>query len=124
MSLKVTVSSMKSTRQTGGERILHGMNTHSPTPEVEAAMALWPVLLPFAQRSHGLSGPGAVLMERSSLLDPGDGEPVLNYIAAEDVPSGDDFRPLMLQYDPTRQLVLILGGGEAEELVFVLEQQD
>ena len=88
-------------------------------------MALWPVLLPFAQRSYELSGPGAVLMERSCLLDPHGGEPVMNYIAAEDVPAGDDFRPLMLQYDHTRQIVLILGGdGDAEELVLVLETQD
>ncbi|MCH2149045.1 MAG: hypothetical protein MK095_06380 [Phycisphaerales bacterium] len=100
------------------------MNTPSSTPEVEAAMALWPVLLPFAQQSHELSGPGAVLMERARLLEPeGDG-PVMNYIAAEDVPAGDDFRPLMLQYDPARQVVLILGGaGAADELVLVLEQQ-
>ena len=46
------------------------------------------------------------------------------YIAAEDVPTGDDFRALMLQYDPSRQIVLILGGSGADELAMVIEQAE
>jgi hypothetical protein len=94
-----------------------------PGPDVEAAMARWPMLHEFARRSHELAGPGAVLMERSALRSAKADEDVpMNYIAAEDVPSGDDFRPLMLQIDPERQLMLILGGDGIEETVLVLER--
>ena len=94
-----------------------------PGPDVEAAMARWPMLHEFARRSHALSGPGAVLVERQSLRTTSmDDEIPMNYIAAEDVPSGDDFRPLMLQIDPERQLMLILGGDGLDETVLVLER--
>ena len=86
-------------------------------------MARWPELLEFSRRSHELSGPGAVLMERSSLLAAGTEERVpMNYVAAQDVPAGDDFRPLMLKIDPDHQVMLILGGDGNEETVVVLER--
>jgi len=95
----------------------------APGPEVEAAMARWPQLHDFARRSHALSGPGAVLVERRTLLSAGDEDVIpMNYVAAQDVPSGDDFRPLMLQIDPERQLMLILGGDGLDETVLVLER--
>ena len=102
------------------------MNTPQPSPEIAAAMRLWSELSTFAMDSWRLSGRGAVLMERALLLDhaPGDPVPPLNYIAAEDVPPGDDFRTLMLQYEPERQVVLILGGGGSEELALVIEQAE
>ena len=86
-------------------------------------MARWPELHDFARRSHALSGPGAVLLERQTLRTASAEQPIpMNYIAAEDVPSGDDFRPLMLQIDPERQLMLILGGDGLDETVLVLER--
>ena len=102
------------------------MNTPEPSPEINAAMRLWTELSAFARESWRLSGRGAVLMERTLLLDHASGDPVppLNYIAAEDVPTGDDFRTLMLQYEPERQVVLILGGGGSEELALVIEQAE
>ena len=45
----------------------------------------------------------------------------MNYIAADDVPAGDDFRTLMLSHDPSRQVVLIIGGGGADEIAIVVE---
>lgn len=94
--------------------------------EIRAASALWPVLLAFAQDSSRLSGRGAVLMEREELLkqDTEAGHPAMNYIAAADVPAGDDFRTLMLNYDPDRQVVLILGGAGIEEIAIVVEAAD
>ena len=86
-------------------------------------MARWPSLHEFARRSHELSGPGAVLVERAALrATPVEDELPMNYIAANDVPSGDDFRPLMLRIEPARQLMLILGGDGQDETVLVLEQ--
>ena len=106
--------------------MLHPMDSEGHAPEIEAATALWPELSAFARDSHALSGRGAVLIERASLLDPERaGEcPVMNYIAADDVPSGDDFRTLMLNHDPERQVVLIIGGGGAEEIAIVVEAGD
>ena len=102
------------------------MNTSAPSPEITAAMRLWAELFSFARASWELSGRGAVLMERTVRLAHAPGEPVpsMNYIAAEDVPTGDDFRALMLQYDPSRQIVLILGGSGADELAMVIEQAE
>ena len=103
--------------------MLQRMDSAGHALEIEAATAMWPVLWSFAQDSHALSGRGAVLMERESLLDPGrgGGHPVMNYIAAEDVPAGDDFRALMLSHDPSSQVVLIIGGGGADEIAIVVE---
>jgi hypothetical protein len=102
------------------------MNTTEPSPEITAAMRLWTELSTFAAESWRLSGRGAVLMERTVLLAhaPGDPVPPLNYISAEDVPAGDDFRTLMLQYEPERQVVLILGGGDSGELALVIEPSE
>ena len=86
-------------------------------------MARWSTLHDFAQRSHALSGPGAVLVERQSLRSASETEEIpMNYIAADDVPSGDDFRPLMLKIEPERQLMLIIGGDGQDETVLVLER--
>jgi len=86
-------------------------------------MARWSTLHEFALRSHELSGPGAVLMEREVLRSAKEDDEIpMNYIAAEDVPSGDEFRPLMLRIDPERQLMLILGGDGVDETVLVLER--
>ena len=103
--------------------MLQRMDSAGHAREIEAATALWPLLWPFARDSHALSGRGAVLMERESLLDPGrdGGHPIMNYIAADDVPAGDDFRALMLGHDPASQVVLIIGGGGADELAIVVE---
>ena len=102
-----------------------GVNAHEqdPGPDVEAAMARWPSLHEFARRSHELSGPGAVLVERDALRStPVEDELPMNYIAAGDVPAGDDFRPLMLRIEPHRQVMLILGGDGLDETVLVLER--
>ena len=86
-------------------------------------MARWPSLHEFARRSHELSGPGAVLLEREALRTTPAGDDLpMNYIAAGDVPAGDDFRPLMLQIEPARQVMLILGGDGQDETVLVLER--
>lgn len=86
-------------------------------------MARWPELLEFSRRSHEISGPGAVLIERASLLaSEVDQAIAMNYVAAQDVPAGDDFRPLMLKIDPNHQVMLILGGDGNEETVVVLER--
>ena len=99
------------------------MDTHDTSSEISAAMNLWPDLFTFASRSWELSGRGAVLMEREALRshEADDPPPGMNYIAAADVPSGDDFQSLMLQYEPTKQVVLILGGGTLDEIAMVIE---
>ena len=102
------------------------MDTSDPTSEISAAMTLWSDLFTFARRSWELSGRGAVLMERAALRTfvAGDPVPAMNFIAAVDVPGGDDFHSLMLQYEPERQVVLILGGDESGELALVIEPSE
>lgn len=93
---------------------------------IKAASACWDHIAAFAWRSYQLAGRGAVLVLAEDLKQSGAEMAALedlplNYFAREDVPSGDDFRSLMDTYDPHTQVMLMIGGIESGEQVFVLE---
>lgn len=92
--------------------------------ELDAAIRMWESIAAFAWKSHELSGPGAVLVTADSLIGAVEGDsllPVLNYFAIGDIPAGDDFRPLLGQYDPMKQVVLMIGGDDQPERVYIIE---
>lgn len=74
------------------------------------------------------AGRGAMLVTREELHRAGAqyerGEtPIMRptYFLAEHVPKDEDFRAVMLEYDPTREILLIIGGdGEQDELLLRL----
>ena len=90
------------------------------TDTIENAARHWSSLAAFAWASAQASGPGAVVMHKADLAE---SEPAMHWFAASDVPAGDDFRSLMLQYDATRQVVLIV-VDEAGDQAIVLEAGD
>ena len=93
---------------------------------IEAASGCWNRIAAFAWGSYELAGRGAVLVLAGDLLEAA-GDPTmleglpLNYFSREDVPAGDDFRSLMGSYDPHAQVMLMIGGIESGEQVFILE---
>ena len=56
--------------------------------------------------------------------DPDEAVLPMNYFAREDVPSGDDFRSLMDNYQPESQVMLMIGGLADGEQVMILEASD
>ncbi|MEE2907805.1 MAG: hypothetical protein VX527_08225 [Planctomycetota bacterium] len=96
---------------------------------IKAASASWDTIAAFAWRSYQLAGRGAVLVLagdlRETAAEKAAPEPLpLNYFARDDVPSGDDFRSLMGTYDPHTQVMLMIGGLESGEQVFILESAE
>ena len=97
------------------------------TPLIEAASACWEQLAGFAWRSYRLSGPGAVLALVEDLMRVGSGDPgaevPLNYFARDDIPAGDDFRSLMDTYDPSCQVMLMVGSDQGEQVLILEARQ-
>jgi len=86
-------------------------------PEVSAALARWPALAAFAWDRFLALGRGTVVASRSQLLGTGEEEPEINlsYVPVDWVPKGDDYGPLMKQYDPRSEVLLVItddDGGD------------
>ena len=90
------------------------------TAMIEAAARHWCAMAALAWVSSRTTGPGAVVIHRADLtLD----SPSMQWFAAEDIPKGDDFRTLMVQCDPQRQVVLIVVDEHGDQAV-VLEADE
>jgi len=87
---------------------------------IEAAARHWTSLAAFAWRS-ARHGNGAVVVHADDLV--GEAVPPVNWFAAADVPAGDDFRTLMVQADPERDVVLVVVTAEAD-VTLVLSAND
>lgn len=46
------------------------------------------------------------------------------YVCVRDVPPSDDFAPILAEYDPTRQIALLVRSEEGEERLYVLETSE
>lgn len=98
---------------------------------VQAAIALWEPLAARAWRYYASRGRGVLLLGAAELLEEasrqrrglGTGlEP--GFVSAEDVPRGDDFRPLLVGYDPARQVVLLVQRADGEETLLTLTSDE
>jgi len=98
-----------------------------------AAAALWKWLAAVAWAHYESAGRGALLVRRDELHNAyaqqqRHEQPIMNptYFLAEHVPKGEDFRAVLMQYDPQREIVLIVGGDERDEVLLRLscEQRD
>lgn len=87
-----------------------------------AAMERWEQIARYAWARHEECGRGVVLVDRTDLLEAGDdAELALSYVPLEIIPRGDDFRGVISDYHPIRQVVLMIGGEGTDEQVLVLE---
>lgn len=90
--------------------------------ESKAATTLWPELAAFAWAHYRISGRGLTMVRRTELLQAADakkqgGSPVLSpsWFLAEHAPPGDDYRPVMREYDPDTEILLLVGGDDPED---------
>lgn len=86
-----------------------------------AAMERWEQIARYAWARHEECGRGVVLVDRADLLTNEQDELALSYVPLEIIPRGDDFRGVISDYHPIRQVVLIVGGEAGDEQLLVLE---
>ena len=87
---------------------------------IHAAGRHWNALAAFAWTS-GRNGTGAVVVHLDDLV--GEAVPPMNWFGSADVPAGDDFRTLMVQADPERDVVVVVVTAE-EDVALVLSAGD
>jgi hypothetical protein len=102
-------------------------NNDTHRDDSRAAAGLWTWLAAFAWAHYEAAGRGAVLVQRDELhaayaQHQRDEQPIMSpsYFLAEHVPKGEDFRAVLMQYDPQREIVLIVGGHEQDEVLLRL----
>lgn len=105
-----------------------------PDPHMATAVSLWETLAAFAWEQFITNGRGVVLIEQPALdaaamrarsgaavsateIDPG-------YVCVRDVPPSDDFAPIIAEYEPQRQIVLLLRLKGGDERLYVLETSE
>jgi len=110
------------------------MSSPHTDQHIAAAIAVWEPLAAFAWGQFISNGRGVVLLEQSSLsaaaekarqgesiaideLDPG-------YVCARDVPPSDDFAPIIAEYDPNRQIALLVRPERGDERLYILETSE
>lgn len=105
-------------------------------PGLKAAMDLWEHIAAFAWGQFLQEDRGVVLVTEDDLLAAAQamrsGQAVelqLSYVAAREIPKGDDFLHVISSYDPQRQIVLLIGrpsggGAEQDEQLYVLEANE
>jgi hypothetical protein len=86
-----------------------------------AAMEHWERIARFAWARHEECGRGVVLVQRDDLLADDNEGMALSYVPLEIIPRGDDFRGVISDYEPIRQVVLMVGDDNGDEQLLVLE---
>ena len=84
-----------------------------------AAVALWEPLAAAAWRHYERLGKGILLIDEDQLQAGGD--PAPGFVPSSIIPRGDDFRPLLHAYDPTREILLLVRRVDGEEILLRLE---
>ncbi len=84
-----------------------------------AAVALWEPLAAAAWRHYERLGKGILLIDEGQLRAGSDVAP--GYVPGSIIPRGDDFRPLLHAYDPTREILLLVRRVDGEEILLRLE---
>ena len=96
--------------------------------EVQAAMARWEPLAAFAWDRYLSLGRGAVVISKQELIASDDendtdssAEFEPGYVPIEYVPPSDDFLPLMHQYDPEQEFLLVVSEPEGADTLLRLQ---
>ena len=99
-----------------------GDGSHQPSPSLRAALDAWERLAAFGWREHQIKGRGVVVIDRRDLLANADNARrlPLSYVPLDDIPAGDDVRPLVCDYDPHNQIVLLVGERVGDEQIYVM----
>jgi len=110
------------------------MEQPSTDPTIAAAISLWEPLAAFAWHQFNVNGRGVVLMNEHDLDDaaakarsgacPDVADLALSYVCLRDVPPSDDFAPIIAEYDPNRQIALIVNTNAGDEQLYVLETSE
>lgn len=110
------------------------MTSHLPDQHITAAITLWEHLAAFAWEQFISSGRGVVLMEEQALTRAAEAarsnSPPLaaqigpGYVCVRDVPPSDDFAPIIAEYNPQRQIALLVRGSDEDERLYVLETSE
>ena len=81
---------------------------------MNAARAQWPALAAFAWDRYLAQGRGALVVAASDLRTATSADAHLDpsYVPVDWVPKGDDYRPLMNQYEPEHEVLLIVTDEE------------
>jgi hypothetical protein len=90
--------------------------------ELRAAIELWEEAAAFAWDQFLALGRGVVLIDQEELFAAqrikaggGTAEPTLAYVPLTHIPPGADFRRPILEYDPRRQIVLLVRSIDGDE---------
>ena len=95
-------------------------------PILDATATLWLQLAAFAWARHEAIGPGMTLVHHEALVaasaeDPSAVTAWLRYVPRVYVPTADDFHALLSEYDPTREVLLLVGLPEDGETLLRLQ---
>ena len=74
----------------------------------------WEVLAAFAWQAAEDSGPGAVVVHRDELSL---NTPTMNWFAAADVPTGDDYRTLMMRCNRATDVMVVVVDDQSDQAV-------
>ena len=96
--------------------------SHRPSPALRATLDAWERLAAFGWREHQIKGRGVVVINRRDLLaNAANARRLpLSYVPLDDIPAGDDVRPLVRDYDPHNQIVLLVGERVGDEQIYVI----
>ncbi|MCA9291216.1 MAG: hypothetical protein KDA25_08805 [Phycisphaerales bacterium] len=105
------------------------MPTESEQRLLDAVSDLWDDLAAFAWHRHSIQGRGVVVCWDDDLYAAAEsvrrGEaafPNVSYVPIAAVPPGDDYRAIMSDYEPARQiLVLVAAEADESEELFLFE---
>lgn len=100
----------------------------SISQEIKAAMRRWEPLAAFAWDRYLSLGRGAVVISRQELTQTSDEQKAdatadfePSYVPLEYVPPSDDFLPLMHQYDPAQEFLLVVSDPEGADTLLRLQ---
>jgi len=99
-----------------------GDGSHQSSPALRAALDAWERLAAFGWREHQIKGRGVVVINRRDLLaNAANARRLpLSYVPLDHIPAGDDVRPLVRDYDPHNQIVLLVGERVGDEQIYVI----
>ena len=101
---------------------MHHTGSHQPSPALRTALDAWERLAAFGWREHQIKGRGVVVINRRDLLaNAANARRLpLSYVPLDHIPAGDDVGPLVRDYDPNNQIVLLVGERVGDEQIYVM----
>ena len=96
---------------------------------IQHVIARVDLITPFARAAYQAQGRGVVVSHIDALTDAATEDvaapdELFNFVPLSYIPKGDDFRPIIAEYDPETEFVILLGGLPEDGEVLLRLKQD